>query len=175
MNRSTANTENKTTVRRTKTRDVETYVHPSMLSTCIYYCKKDTEDDTFTRFCRIFLPNLVVKELQTGQTSDSRLFLVLNLPIENRQNREEVLSNLISQICAKYQLKGSMDISLVQISFDGNCSWNPPYLMDRNMFEKLQNASGMNFNSYVNIIYTDAFHFMDCDINQLAANSLQMT
>lgn len=70
---------------------------------------------------------------------------------------------------------GSMEISLVQISFDGNCSWNPPYLMDRNMFEKLQNASGMNFNSYVNIIYTDAFHFMDCDINQLAANSLQMT
>lgn len=86
-----------------------------------------------------------------------------------------------SQMVYKNYLKttksvlGSMEISLVQISFDGNCSWNPPYLMDRNMFEKLQNASGMNFNSYINIIYTDAFHFMDCDINQLAANSLQMT
>lgn len=159
--------------RRTKTHDVGTYVKPSMLNSSIYYCQKDSKDDTFKRFCSIFLPQLEVKELKAGQTTDSRLFLVLNLPIENRQNREEILSVFIAQVCAKYQIKGNTEISLVQISFDGNCSWNPPCLMDKTIFEKLKNATERNFASYINIIYTDAFHFIDCDINELAAETLR--
>lgn len=159
--------------RRTKTHDVGTYVKPSMLNSSIYYCQKDSKDDTFKRFCSIFLPQLEVKELKAGQTTDSRLFLVLNLPIENRQNREEILSDFIAQVCAKYQIKGNTEISLVQISFDGNCSWNPPCLMDKTIFEMLKNATERNFASYINIIYTDAFHFIDCDINELAAETLK--
>lgn len=160
----------KTSPRRT---DVGTFVKPSMLNSCIYYCQKYSKDDTFKRFCSIFLPQLEVKELKAGQTTDSRLFLVLNLPIENRQNREEILSDFIAQVCATYQIKGNTEISLVQISFDGNCSWNPPCLMDKTIFEMLKNATERNFASYINIIYTDAFHFIDCDINELAAETLK--
>lgn len=162
----------KTSQQKTETHDVGTYVKPPMLNSCIYYCQKDSKDDTFKRFCSIFLPQLEVKEIKAGQTTDSRLFLVLNLPIENRQNREEILSDFIAQVCAKYQIKGNTEISLVQISFDGNCSWNPPCLMDKTIFEKLKNATERNFASYINIIYTDAFHFIDCDINELAAETL---
>lgn len=68
---------------------------------------------------------------------------------------------------------GNTEISIVQISFDGNCSWNPPCLMDKTIFEKLKNATERNFASYINIIYTDAFHFIDCDINELAAETLK--
>lgn len=158
---------------KTETHNVGTYVKPSMLNSSIYYCQKDSKDDTFKRFCSIFLPQLEVKEYKAGQTTDCRLFLVLNLPIENRQNREEILSDFIAQVCAKYQIKGNTEISIVQISFDGNCSWNPPCLMDKTIFEKLKNATERNFASYVNIIYTDAFHFIDCDINELAAETLK--
>lgn len=81
------------------------------MKTGIYYCRKDTEEDTFKKFCSI--KNIDVKELQKGQTIDSRLLLVLNLPIGNRQNRVEVFSGFIADICEKYEIKGNCRFSKV--------------------------------------------------------------
>lgn len=65
-----------------------------------------------------------------------------------------------------------MEICLVQISFDGNCSWNPPSLMDDNTFKSLKNSFKLNFASYTNVIYEDAFQFTFCDINWSAATEI---
>lgn len=80
-------------------------------STEIYYCRLDSTDDTFISYCGIFLPDTEVKELEKGQTANSRLFLVLNLPSDNRQSRETILSSLIAGICNKYKIKGSCGFS----------------------------------------------------------------
>lgn len=62
---------------------------------------------------------------------------------------------------------------VVQISFDGNCSWNPPSLMTDTIFEALQNNVKIFFDSYINIIYTDDYNFTKCCNNEKAAKDIK--
>lgn len=64
------------------------------------------------------------------------------------------------------------DMILVQISFDGNNSENPPNLMTDDTFERIQIRLKRKFASYINIVYTGKHNFEDCDMNRNAANKL---
>lgn len=75
--------------------------------TDIYYCKKDDEDETFEMFCRKFLSEFSVKQLKVQQIPPRRLLLVVSLPIDNRQNTIDVLSDCIQFIKVKYNLHGN--------------------------------------------------------------------
>lgn len=65
------------------------------------------------------------------------------------------------------------DMILVQISFDGNNSENPPNLMTDDTFERIQIRLKRKFASYINIVYTGKHNFEDCDNNRNAANKLK--
>lgn len=54
-----------------------------------------------------------MEEFKTGQTIESRLFVVLMLPIDNRTNKEEVLFQMIQNIIDKYDLKGKCDFTKI--------------------------------------------------------------
>lgn len=76
--------------------------------TDIYYCcQNDDGDEPFEVFCRKFLSEFSVKHLQDQQKTPRRLFLVVNLPIDNRQNTIDVLSGFITCIKRKYKLCGN--------------------------------------------------------------------
>lgn len=142
--------------------------------TGLYYCQKDEGDAEFQKFCTSFLPkHLDVKELDSTEPFPGRVFLVLFLPTVNRQNNVDVLTNHITQIMEKHNLREPKDIRLIQISFDGNNSSNPPNLMNNDIFERLESNLGLKIKSFINIIYTDLFHFKECAINRSAVNELQ--
>nr|XP_034316031.1 serine-rich adhesin for platelets-like isoform X2 [Crassostrea gigas] len=160
--------------RRRKTKDVETYVEPSMLDGSIFYCQKDDDDKHFKKFCKKFLQNVSIKQLRNEEDAPVQVFLVLDLPIDNRQDITGVLSKLIMQTMTKHQFNGNTKVHLVHISFDGNCSRFPPNLMNDSLFEELKNTVNWNFESYIDIIYTDDYLFTDCDINIKAAKKLRL-
>lgn len=60
------------------------------------------------------------------------------------------------------------EIILIQISFDGNNSINPPNVMNENIFESVKRKAMWDISSYINIIYKDMYTFEDCDINRSA-------
>lgn len=60
------------------------------------------------------------------------------------------------------------EIILVQISFDGNYSENPPNVMNKYIFERLQHAVNWNFASYIDIVYSGAYNFTKCETNEKA-------
>lgn len=62
---------------------------------------------------------------------------------------------------------------LVQISFDGNYSENPPNVMKKYIFERLQHAVNWNFASYIDIVYTGAYNFTECETNEKAVRMLK--
>lgn len=66
------------------------------------------------------------------------------------------------------------DIRLVQISFDGNNSSNPPNLIDGNTFERVNNKVNGIINSCIDVVYKDAYEFIHCDVNQKAAITLEL-
>lgn len=63
---------------------------------------------------------------------------------------------------------------LVQISFDGNCSQNPPNLMTNTVFDALQNNVNIYFDLYINIIYTDDYNFIKCKKNEEATEGIKL-
>lgn len=70
-------------------------------------------------------------------------------------------------------LAGDTTISLVQLSFDGNNSINPPNLMNEDTFDMLKHRLELQLASFINIIYTDVYDFEDCGINKRAAIMLK--
>lgn len=71
------------------------------------------------------------------------------------------------------------DIRLIQISFDGNNSRNPPNLIEGDIFERVQYEvklkTGFCINSCIDVIYKDAYEFIQCEINQTAAITLELS
>lgn len=67
----------------------------------------------------------------------------------------------------------TMETFLVQISFDENYSENPPNLMNENTFERLSHAVNWNFASYIDIVYTGAYRFINCETNRKASRTLK--
>lgn len=65
------------------------------------------------------------------------------------------------------------NITLVQISFDGNNTHKPPNLMNDDIFEIINFKTGRNFSSFINITYSDENNFKFCTVNRRAARELQ--
>lgn len=65
------------------------------------------------------------------------------------------------------------DIRLIQISFDGNNRYNPPNLITGDIFERLKNELDLEITSCIDIIYTNEYDFVDCDINRRAAKDIE--
>lgn len=124
-------------------------------------------------FCRKFLSEFSVKHLKDQQNTPRRLLLVVNLPIDNRQNTIDVISGFITCIKRKYKLCDYLKICLIQISFDGNCSWNPPNRMNKTIVEALEKKVNLNLDPFIDIIFSDDYHFTRCDINEYAAKNIQ--
>lgn len=70
-------------------------------------------------------------------------------------------------------IEAKHDIWLVQISFDGNNSSNPPNLIEGDIFERVNNEVNGLIHSCIDIIYKDAYEFIHCDVNQNAAATLE--
>lgn len=104
--------------------------------------------------------------------SDVRLLMVFILPSVNRQNNVEVLCSYISKLKKKYHLDDKREITLVQISFDGNNSINPPNLAKGSTFATLKAEFALNLVSCIDIIYKDEYNFEKCEINEKAARNL---
>lgn len=137
----------------------------------LYYFQNDYGDGNFEKFCRKFLPKYSVNQLTDRPITSEQSILVLILPIDNRQNVLDVLSDLIEQAMKKHDFSGKQQICVVHISFDGNNSQRPPNLMNRTVFEALQSKT-TRLSSYINIIYTDDYNFIECGVNRDAAEEL---
>lgn len=74
--------------------------------TGIFYCQKDDDDKHFKKFCKKFLQNVSIKQLRNEEDAPVQVFLVLDLPIDNRQDITGVLSKLIMQTMTKHQFNG---------------------------------------------------------------------
>lgn len=72
-----------------------------------------------------------------------------------------------------FLFQGNQQICVVYISFDGNNSQSPPNLMNKSVFEEIQSKE-TRLSSYINIIFTDDYNFIDCSINEEAANDLKL-
>lgn len=72
--------------------------------------------------------------------------------------------------------KGETDVILVQISFDGNFSSNPPNVINDSLFRKLKKTPkvSLKLKAYINIIYADEYDYIDCEINREAREKLCM-
>lgn len=66
------------------------------------------------------------------------------------------------------------DIRLIQISFDGNNRFSPPNLINGDTFETLKSELDWEISSCIDIIYTDVYNFVDCDINRRAAREIEL-
>lgn len=145
----------------------------------LYYCQNDDEDERFQRFCGEFLQNtdISVQKLLTGDDIPTELHacMILLLPNDNRQNNADVLYDLISDNMNKYNLKDDhiKNITLIQISFDGNNAYKPPNLMNEDIFEIINLKIGGNFSSFINITYSDDNNFKHCTVNRGAARELE--
>lgn len=71
-------------------------------------------------------------------------------------------------------IEAKHDIRLVQISFDGNNTNNPPNLIEGDVFERVNNEVNGLVNSCIDVIYKDAYEFIHCDVNQKAAITLEL-
>lgn len=71
-------------------------------------------------------------------------------------------------------IEAKHDIRLVQISFDGNNTNNPPNLIEGDAFERVNNEVNGLVNSCIDVIYKDAYEFIHCDVNQKAAITLEL-
>lgn len=141
----------------------------------IYYCQEKTGDKTFENFCKNFLPNdFEVKEHRCEDTIPVRLFLVFFLPSVNRQNNVDVLYDFVTHMITQFQIKETNDIRLIQISFDGNRRFSPPNLVNGATFERLKSELKWEIASCIDIIYTDEFNFVRCDINKRAARAIRL-
>lgn len=72
-----------------------------------------------------------------------------------------------------YLFSGNKEITLIQISFDGNNATNPPNLMNEDIFESIKIKVERDFASFINIIYKDEHSFEAGVINKIAADKLQ--
>ncbi|XP_065943145.1 uncharacterized protein [Magallana gigas] len=145
-------------------------------TSCLYYCQKDTKDKEFEDFCTLSLSGCRVQKLVKGQKIPTPILLVLNLPPVNRQDIFEVISNYIVDINNTFDFKGETDVILVQISFDGNFSSNPPNVINDSLFRKLKKTPkvSLKLKAYINIIYADEYDYIDCEINREAQEKLCM-
>lgn len=66
------------------------------------------------------------------------------------------------------------NITLVQISFDGNNTYKPPNLMNEDIFETINLTTDCKFFSFINITYSDENNFERYTVNKTAARDLQM-
>lgn len=138
----------------------------------LYFCQRDEEDKQFENFCTLYLPKCRVQKLKKGQTIPGPLFLVLNIPPVNRQDNVKVISKSIDDIYRLFNIEEYSEVILVQISFDGNFSSNPPNMMDDVLFEKLEIAVARKFNSYINIVYADGYDYTNSPFNMESAERL---
>lgn len=81
-----------------------------------------------------------------------------------------VVCKIYKNNISKFFFVDIKDIILIQISFDGNNSINPPNVINESIFESVKRNVEWDIASYVNIIYTDTFE--DCDINRSAVREL---
>lgn len=144
--------------------------------TVLYYCQNNDADERFQTFCGQFLPDLPVKKFEKGDNIPKGLCMILLLPNDNRQNNADVLCHLIKDNMTKYDLKDNQieNITLTQISFDGNNTYKPPNLMNEDIFETINLETGVNFLSFINITYSDENNFERCTINKTAARKLRL-
>lgn len=75
--------------------------------TGLFYCQQNTGDKTFEKFCQTFLPDVVVKEIESGYINEKNIVLVILLPSCNRQNHSGVLIRLINETAEKYESEGN--------------------------------------------------------------------
>lgn len=64
------------------------------------------------------------------------------------------------------------ELILVQISYDGNNSINPPNLAKGSTFETLKAEFEFNLVACIDIIYRDEYDFENCEINKKAVRNL---
>lgn len=142
----------------------------------LYYCQNNDADERFQTFCGQFLPDLSVKRFEKGNRIPKGLCMILLLPNDNRQNNADVLCDLIKDNVTKYDLTDDQtkNITLVQISFDGNNTYKPPNLMNEDIFETINLTTDCKFFSFINITYSDENNFERYTINKTAARDLQM-
>lgn len=96
--------------------------------------------------------------------------MILFLPKYNRQNNADVLTDVIKEIRNKFKLKEEQDITLIQISFDGNNKDDPPNLMVEDIFDSIKiQCKPCNFSSFINITYSDEKTFESGTVNRKAA------
>uniref|UniRef100_K1QWB3 Uncharacterized protein n=1 Tax=Magallana gigas TaxID=29159 RepID=K1QWB3_MAGGI len=72
---------------------------------CLYYCQSDQADNEFENFCGEFLKDMSLKKLKVEEPAAGRIFLVLELPLKNRQNNVDVLTSDIEYITRKHLLE----------------------------------------------------------------------
>lgn len=89
--------------------------------TGIFYCQKDDADKHFEKFCKKFLQNVSIKQLRNEEEAPVQVFLVLDLPIDNRQDITGVLSKLIRQTMKKHQFNGISLRFLILCILEINC------------------------------------------------------
>lgn len=72
----------------------------------LYYCQNDQADNAFENFYKRFLQDISLRKLNDDKPADRIIFMVLELPLKNRQNNEDVLFDDIENIARKYSLEG---------------------------------------------------------------------
>lgn len=87
-----------------------TMSHVSILCTGIYYCQSEDEYGLFEKFCEKFLPGILIKEIESGQSSPQRLALVLFSSSANRQDPKNSLKQLLTDTIFNYQISGECNI-----------------------------------------------------------------
>lgn len=126
---------------------------------CIYYCQSGDEYGHFEKFCEKFLPGILIKEIESGQSSPQRLALVLFPSSANRQDPTNSLKQLLTDTLFNYQISDPDEIWIVQVSFDENNGDDPTNLMDRDTFEYAKADRPENIVWFINIVYKTNFEF----------------
>lgn len=90
-----------------------TMSHVSILCTGIYYCQSGDEYGHFEKFCEKFLPGILIKEIESGQSSPQRLALVLFPSSANRQDPTNSLKQLLTDALFNYQISGECNIKSI--------------------------------------------------------------
>lgn len=75
--------------------------------TDLYYCQNDLSDNEFENFCGMFIKDISLKKLNVDEPTVGRIFMVLELPPINRQNKFEVLRQDITHVTEQYSLEGN--------------------------------------------------------------------
>lgn len=76
-------------------------------------------------------------------------------------------------MCLFYLFSGNKDITLIQMSFDGNNATSPPNLMNEDIFERIKIKVRWDFASFINIIYSNDYNFEAGVTNKIAAEKLR--